>query len=193
MMEIAEYLLVRRLGSGAMGSVWLAHNSKLETNCAIKLIHPDGDFDAGQALQRLMREGLAIAKLSHPNVVAVRDIIPLPEKQSAALVMDYFDGRQLSSLVPPPGLALPFERVARILIQCAAGLDHAHERGIIHRDVKPLYILADESDFVVIVDFGIAKSQGHKSQLTTGLAIGTPHYMAPEQINMGAVDGRTDQ
>jgi serine/threonine protein kinase len=184
-----RYEITRLLGRGGMAVVFLAQDLVLERQVAIKLLPPDGSHDA-KVVQRFQQEAKTAAKLDHPN------IIPIYRVESEAglnyFVMKYVNGSSLEQRVEQG--PLPVDLARRVLHDAALALGHAHQRGIVHRDVKPANIMLESDGRVVLTDFGISKALDSGSALTgTGNIIGTPHYMAPEQAKGGAVDGRVDQ
>ncbi|NUQ12712.1 MAG: serine/threonine protein kinase, partial [Gemmatimonadaceae bacterium] len=191
-----KYEVVRELGSGGMGVVYLANQAAIERRCALKMLRPDAVADP-DALARFHREARAASRISHPNVVGVFDF-GQAEDGSAYLAMEYVDGVTLAEVLRAG--PLPPRRAARIAWQVANGLAVAHELGIVHRDLKPGNIMLTTyrswTDFVKVVDFGIAKPVGSAATSTvtsTGLRVGTPAYMSPEQWIDGDVDPRSDQ
>src|SRR5262245_5354870 len=180
---LGRYSLMERLGEGGMAVVYKAHDTRLERNVAIKIIRsgafPADDLD--QVLKRFEREAKALAKLSHPNIVKVHDYGE--HDGSPYLVMEYLPGGTLKKILAKP---VPWQIALRLLIPVARGVEYAHQRGIVHRDIKPANILITESGDPMLSDFGIAKLfEGEQTtNLTgTGMAIGTPEHMAPEQWN----------
>jgi len=190
--QIGRIQIEREIGHGGMGVVYKGYDSFLQRAVAVKSVLASTSTSAQSAnlLKRLEVEARAAARLSHPNIVAVHDIIPAAD--SFYVVMEFVEGQNLDAYAPEGcHPALPF--VANVIRQCAAGLDHAHSRGVIHRDIKPSNILLDSSGSVKIADFGIAKLLDSTGELTQGHAIGTMSYMSPEQLTGQAVDGRADQ
>ncbi len=193
---IAErYRILQLLGRGGMGVVYRVEHVHIGKFMAMKLLSGELASDPG-TLKRFQREAQAVSKLSHPNTVQIFDFGE--SAHLAYLVMEYLPGHNLATVIQREG-ALPFARVAKIGAQIAASVDEAHRRGIIHRDIKPENVMvldtAEQSDFVKVLDFGIAKlrdldESGPATQ--RGNLIGTPAYMAPEQIRGDPVDGRAD-
>jgi eukaryotic-like serine/threonine-protein kinase len=173
-----------------MGTVYRGERLKLGRPVAIKFLHPRLAREP-QVVRRFEVEATAMSRLSHPNCVAVMDfgVDELPY-----LVMDLVQGTPLRVVLEQG--RLPMNRALRIARQILAALVHAHAQGIIHRDIKPENILLEQTsgleDHVRILDFGLAKLVGNDLQLTVGMAVGTPNYMAPEQLREGAVDERVD-
>ncbi len=185
-----KYRIERLLGKGGMGAVFLAHDLTLEREVAIKVLPPDVAQD-DQVVRRFQQEAKIAAKLDHPN------IIPIYRVESEAglnyFVMKYIVGTSLEDLLEKNApLAVP--EIQRILWEAACALGHAHQRGVVHRDVKPANIMFDHDGRVMLTDFGISKAlQAATGFTATGMIIGTPHYMAPEQAKGQTVDGRADQ
>ncbi len=177
-----------------MGIVYLAKDPLIGRLVALKTIRVSSGVDEEEARefqQRFVREAQAAGILSHPAIVTVHDIGQDPESGSSFIAMEYVEGKNLKELLNQ-GRKLTFEEVADIVAQIAEALDYAHSKGIIHRDVKPANIIICENGQAKIMDFGIAKIASSANLTTTGQFLGTPNYMAPEQIRGAAVDGRTD-
>ncbi|HEY5941111.1 MAG TPA: protein kinase [Gemmatimonadales bacterium] len=184
-----RYEITRLLGRGGMAVVFLAEDLSLERQVAIKVLPPELSHDT-KLVPRFQQEAKTAAKLDHPN------IIPIYRVESEAgldyFVMKYVAGRSLEQVLEDG--PLPIELARRVLREAALALGHAHQRRIVHRDVKPANIMLDSDGRVVLTDFGISKAVQSASQLTgTGTIIGTPHYMSPEQAKGLEVDGRADQ
>jgi serine/threonine protein kinase len=189
--QIGRYKIVRELGRGAMGVVYLATDPTIGRSVAIKTIRL-GDVNAeerSRLRERLFREARSAGVLSHPGIVTIYDM----ESQDdvAFIAMEYVNGPTLDQILT--GQPLPPERLFSILGQVAVALDYAHQRGIVHRDIKPANIMITEDGSAKIADFGIAKINTNEQLTMTGSIVGTPHYMAPEQVQGLAVDGRADQ
>lgn len=175
---LGRYHLLEPLGEGGMAAVYRAHDTRLEREVAIKVIRTDFDRDPA-FLKRFEREARALAQLTHPHIVHVLDAGE--QDGTPYVVMDYVAGGTLKALTGRP---LPAAEAARLVVPIARALDHAHRQGIVHRDVKPANILLTPDGRPMLSDFGIAKvlSGPALTQLTgTGIGIGTPDYMAPEQ------------
>jgi len=184
-----RYEITRLLGRGGMAVVFLAEDLALERQVAIKVLPPEMSHDT-KLIPRFHQEAKTAAKLDHPN------IIPIYRVESEAglvyFVMKYVTGRSLEQLLEDG--PLPIDLARRVLREAALALGHAHQRRIVHRDVKPANIMMEADGRVMLTDFGISKAVQSASQLTgTGTIIGTPHYMAPEQAKGLEVDGRADQ
>jgi serine/threonine-protein kinase PpkA len=186
-MHIPGYRIERELGHGGMAIVYLALQESLHRHVALKVIKPILTTDEEFA-QRFLREGRIIAQLSDPHIVTVYDIAT--HDNTYYLSMEYLSGGTLQQRIRE---GLPLEEARAIARAIASALNYAHRRGIIHRDIKPQNILFRENGAPVLTDFGIAKTLGSTTVMTrTGLSLGTPRYMSPEQIRGQQVDARAD-
>jgi eukaryotic-like serine/threonine-protein kinase len=183
-----RYTVVRRLGSGGMANVYLARHVALDRPIVIKVLHTHLAREA-EMVERFRREAEAACQLVHPNICGIVDYGALGE--SIYLVMPFLSGGSLADLLARDRV-IPHARSAGIAAQIACALDYAHRRGIVHRDVKPDNVLFDEDGHAFITDFGIATAKFHARLTGTGRAMGTPHYMSPEQAMGKLVDGRSD-
>ena len=195
LLKLGRYEVVRELGKGAMGIVYLAKDPLIGRLVALKTIrvgaHADDD-ETKEFQQRFIREAQAAGILNHPAIVTVHDIGRTKQTDTSFIAMEYVEGQNLKEVLSQ-GRALSFEQIADIVAQVAEALDFAHAKGIVHRDVKPANIILIEGNRAKITDFGIAKiASGAANLTTTGQFLGTPNYMAPEQIKGAPVDGRTD-
>ena len=193
---IAErYLVLSKLGEGGMGRVYLAEHVKMGRKSAVKVMNPGAVNDA-DAISRFNREAANASRISHQHVAQVYDFGETSDGL-IYLAMEFVEGEALTDVLSRDG-ALPPERAGEIVRQTAEALSVAHDMGIVHRDLKPDNIMLakfrDGSDCVKVVDFGIAKAAGVEAQKVTktGLVIGTPEYMSPEQIAGDPLDGRSD-
>jgi serine/threonine-protein kinase len=193
--ELGQYRLVRRLGAGAMGEVYLAEHSLLRRPCAVKLIRPvPGDDE--KRVARFEREVQATAALTHPNAVQVYDY-GRAEDGTFYYAMEYLPGLDLDRLVERHG-PLPPGRAIHLLRQVCGALREAHAAGLIHRDVKPGNVIVCERggrpDVVKLLDFGLVRAVEPDGQKLTqdGAIAGTPAYMSPEQAEGAVLDGRSD-
>ena len=187
----AQYEILRELGRGGTAVVYLARERATGADVAIKLIHARYAQDA-DTVARFAREAEFVTRLNHPNVVPLHAVLDLGEA-GTALVMAHVAGRTLKQAIFDDG-PFPPERAERIMRDVVAALGATHALGIVHRDVKPENIFVDESGRALLADFGVARSMSNEThQLTMhGVAIGTPTYMAPEQIDGVELDGRGD-
>ena len=183
-----RYEIIRQLGRGGMAIVFLAKDNRLERLVALKLLPQELSFDENFAL-RFLREAKISANLSHPNIIQIHDVDS--KGGFSYYTMSYIEGVSLAQIILQSG-ALNAKVTARLGIQVCFALQHAHERGVVHRDIKPENILINKKRQPIVVDFGIAKAI-HDTRLSqTGMFIGTPHYMSPEQIKGEDLDGRSD-
>lgn len=188
-----RYRVVRKLGEGGMGSVWLAIDTTLDLPVAIKMLPAILSQDH-QAIDRLKSEAKACMRLSHPHIVPTRAYQVC--SQGAFILMDYIDGKNLAEDLANIR-ALPasqyWELILAILESVASAVDYAHIRGILHGDIKPSNILLDRSRTAFVCDFGIAREINEAVTRITGIGgRGTPLYMAPEQVNGEGTDMRQD-
>ena len=190
-----RYCVLRKLGEGGMGQVYLAEHVKMGRKSALKVLHPGMVSDV-DAISRFNREAANASHINHPNVAAVYDFGETADGL-IYLAMEFVDGPSLAKLIAEHG-AVPPARTAEIIRQAADALAAAHDMGIVHRDLKPDNVMLartrDGGDLVKVVDFGIAKAAGNTAQNVTrsGLVIGTPAYMSPEQLAGDTLDGRSD-
>ncbi|SDG79503.1 Serine/threonine protein kinase [Lentzea fradiae] len=176
---------VRQLGSGGFGTVWLAVDEQLDRTVAVKLAHaPDNETEA-----RMLREARALAAVRHPNCVRVFDIVQDPD--GLALVMEYIEGASLSETVIKNGL-IDDKLAARLWLNMADALAAAHDRGVLHRDVKPSNVIVDNQGTAHLIDFGIARSKGDSTLTATGMMVGTPDFLAPETARGEAASPASD-
>jgi serine/threonine-protein kinase len=185
-----RYRIERLLGKGGMGAVFLAHDLTLERDVAIKVLPPDVAQD-DQIVRRFQQEAKTSAKLDHPNIIPIYRV----ESEGGLnyFVMKYVAGASLEDLLEQKQ-PLPVPEIQRIMWEAACALGHAHQRGVVHRDVKPANIMFDHDGRAMLTDFGISKAlQAATGFTATGMIIGTPHYMAPEQAKGQTVDGRADE
>ena len=187
--RLGNYDIVEEIGRGGMAVVYRAYQRSLNRHVAIKVLAPQLSFDQ-QFVERFQREARAAAKLQHPSIVVIHDVAH--QQGIYFLVMELLEGRTLKQLIEQKGSLSP-ERAARIAEQVASALDYARQHGFVHRDVKPANIFVGKDDRTTLTDFGIAKAASETQHLTrTGMLIGTPEYMSPEQAEGGQVDYRTD-
>lgn len=193
-----RYEVLSLLGEGAMGQVYLARHRELGRNEAIKVLRPHVAQDE-RFVARFRREARATNRLHHPNIVAMHDFGRLPDGRFY-LSMEYANGESLAALMRDGG-TLPFVRALRIMAQLAAALEHAHSRGVLHRDLKPPNLMLTQhrgkDDVLKVLDFGVSKiiSADYNESIMVsqdGIVFGTPLYMAPEQFYKHPDDPRSD-
>src|SRR5919109_2552524 len=183
-----RYRLDEKIGSGGMSSVYRAFDPTLERWVAIKLMHRDISTDPDQ-LERFRREARAVARLNHPHVVTVIDA---GEDDGAPyIVFEYVEGETLKDRIRRMG-RLPIPEAVAYAIEIARGLQAAHDRRIVHRDVKPQNVLIDEEGTAKVTDFGIARSLTEEGLTADGRVLGTTDYVSPEQALGNPVSGQTD-
>src|SRR2546422_286210 len=183
-----EYEILEELGRGGMAIVFKAREKQLERDVAIKVLPFSLAFDK-EFVERFQREARTSAKLEHPSIIPIYRV----GKSGRVIyfVMKFLRGKPLSSVLAARG-TLPPPEIRQILVQVARALAYAHKSGIVHRDIKPDNIMFDEHGLAVVTDFGIAKAASGGKLTGTGMSIGTPHYMSPEQARAQALDGRSD-
>jgi eukaryotic-like serine/threonine-protein kinase len=193
-----RYHVLKKLGEGGMGQVYLAEHVKMGRKSAIKVMNPALVHDA-DAVARFNREAANASRITHPNVCAIYDFGETPEGL-IYLAMEFVEGEPLTDLMTRDG-ALPVRRAVSIFVQVADALQAAHDLGIVHRDLKPDNIMLtrgrEGAAVVKVVDFGIAKAVGgggddSQKVTKTGLVVGTPEFMSPEQLSGDRLDGRSD-
>src|SRR5262245_51959170 len=180
--QIGRYQIMGELGRGAMGVVFRALDPSIGREVAIKTIRLTEFTNAeqrGKQRERLLREARSAGILSHPSIVTIYDIAE--QDETAYIAMEFVAGSTLEHLLSLKEPIAP-DLIFSILRQTAAALDYAHYKGIIHRDIKPANIIVNEAGVVKITDFGIAKISAADQLTQTGLIVGTPNYMAPEQV-----------
>ena len=189
--RIGRYEILKPLGRGAMGVVYLARDPLIDRKVALKTLRVDlDDGNETEFRERFLREARAAGRISHPGIVTVHDVGEDPESGLLFLAMEYIEGQDLRQLVSAGHRFRPSE-AARIAADVARALDYAHSMGVVHRDIKPANIILTRDGTPKITDFGIARVEA--SNLTVeGQFIGTPNFMAPEQITGKPVDGRAD-
>jgi serine/threonine protein kinase len=184
----ARYRVHRRLGTGGMAQVYAATHAVLGRPVVIKVLLAHLARDA-EMRERFRREAEAASQLCHPHICGIVDYGEVDD--SVYLVMPFLAGGSLADVLVRDK-TVPSERAAAVTAQVATALDYAHRRGIVHRDVNPDNVLFDEDGHALLTDFGIATARFHSRLTATGRAMGTPHYMSPEQAMGKLVDGRSD-
>ena len=185
-----RYRIDRLIGRGGMGAVYLAHDEVLDELVALKVVSSLHCHDPAESADRFRREASAARRVMSPNVIRIHD---LGQTRSGLLYisMEHFAGRTLSDVLKTRG-PLPLSELRDIVGQVCDGLGAAHDAGVVHRDLKPQNILVGERRAVKIIDFGLAKSTFLRGMTATGLIMGTPHYMSPEQIKGDDVGAASD-
>ena len=183
-----EYEIFRELGRGGMAIVFHGRDRQLDRDVAVKVLPFSLAFDK-EFVERFQREARTAAKLEHPNIIPIYRV----GKAGRVIyfVMKFLSGKSLADLIEQRG-QLPPPMIRRILTETAGALGYAHKHGIVHRDIKPDNILFDDTDRPMVTDFGIAKAATGTRLTGTGMAIGTPHFMSPEQARAQKLDGRSD-
>jgi serine/threonine protein kinase len=187
-----RYEILAELGEGSFGTVYKANDTALNRIVAVKSVRLDNSSDPAlreEMNKRFLREAQVAAQLNHPNIVTIHDIISTPS--TSLIVMEFVEGVSLRSVLETKR-RLPLSEALGILSQVAEALDYAHERKVIHRDVKPANIMIIPPHEVRVTDFGIAKTESSGDLTLGGTILGTPDYMSPEQARAVPVDGRSD-
>lgn len=193
---LGRYQIQERLGAGGMARVYKAWDTNLDRLVAIKILH-EHLADDPTFKERFEREAKFVAGFNHPNIVQVYDFdsVERDGQRLYYMVMSYVPGKSLATILEEAAERqerLPHKRVLEIMLNLTSALGYAHERGMVHRDVKPSNVMMDEHDQAVLTDFGIARLVLHSNLTQEGIAVGTPAYMSPEQVAGGAVDARSD-
>ena len=182
-----RYKILDHLGTGGMATVWLGYDTILDRQVAIKTFKIDANDE--DAVKRFNREAKAVTSLSHPNIVSIYDVEN--EGEFYYLILEYVEGMTLKDyMVKNP--RIPIETIVYIAKQIAAGLSHAHQNGIIHRDIKPQNILMNENLTCKITDFGIARAYGDTTLTQTNQMLGTVYYLSPEQARGNVATAQSD-
>jgi serine/threonine protein kinase len=184
----AEYEIIEELGRGGMAMVYRARDRHLEREVAIKVLPFSLAFDS-EFVERFQREARTAAQLEHPNIISIYRVGRAG--RVIYFVMKYLRGGSVATVLAERRKLTPPE-IRRLLIEAGSALGYAAQRGIVHRDIKPDNIMFDEFGMCVLTDFGIAKAASGQRLTGTGMSIGTPHYMSPEQARAQSIDGRSD-
>jgi serine/threonine protein kinase/Tfp pilus assembly protein PilF len=196
--SISRYRIVSKIASGGMGSVYLAQDTKLERSIALKVLPPDVAADPG-VLARFRQEARAIAAVNHPNIVVIHSVEEVGDTNF--ITMELIEGRTLSDVMTDQVIDLPF--FFDIAVPLTSALEAAHAQGVTHRDLKPANIMITHTGKVKVLDFGLAKMVRAESEdpveeartetlIVENLILGTPNYMAPEQVRSDPADNRSD-
>ena len=189
---LGRYQIEKELGKGAMGVVYLGRDPKINRVVAIKTMALSQEFEADELVEvkeRFFREAETAGRLNHQNIVTMYDAGE--EHDLAYIAMEFLKGKDLAPFTKPDNL-MPFDKVESIVARVADALSYAHENNVVHRDIKPANIMYEpESDQVKVTDFGIARITD-SSKTKTGMVLGTPSYMSPEQLSGKKIDGRSD-
>ena len=184
-----RYEVVRRVGVGGMADVYLAEDTKMGRQVALKILHPQYAGDES-FVERFRREALSAAKLQHPNIVQIYD--SGQQGDFNFIVMEYVEGRSLKDYLTQQGQQLEIAEASRIAREVLTALAYAHRAGLVHRDIKPGNILLSEDGKVQVTDFGIARAEAGSTMTQTGTILGTAYYLSPEQAQGLPLDGRSD-
>lgn len=189
-MQIGRYQILEELGRGAMGVVYRAHDPQIDRDIALKILRQDTASSA-EIIQRFLKEARAIGRLSHPNIVTVYDV-GQDREDNIYIVEEFIKGQTLDRVMRENRLTL--NQKVEIGIRLAEAVHYAHDKGIIHRDIKPPNVLLNSEGQVKIMDFGIAHMEDPAAtqQTQAGMILGTPSYIAPELLSGEKVDGRAD-
>jgi eukaryotic-like serine/threonine-protein kinase len=185
--HIGKYRILDRIGRGGMGTVYRALDDTLNREVAIKVLN--AELNDPEIARRFRAEAIAIARLNHPGIATIYEL--LQHDGQWLMVMEFVRGETLEHMVERLGLLSP-QRAADLCMQALAALSHAHAMGVVHRDLKPGNLMITESGTIKIMDFGIARVTGSEHLTSAGFMMGTPAYMAPEQVLGEEIDARTD-
>ncbi len=185
--KIFQYRILEKLGSGGMGEVYLAEDTRLNRQVALKFlpVHLSSDKTLNT---RFINEARAAARLNHPNIITIHEVSEYDGRPF--FVMEYVESKPLTDIIGAGGL--PSDQAVDITLQICGGLKEAHKVGIIHRDIKPSNIIIDENRRCRILDFGLAAVQSEERLTKTGSLLGTIEYMSPEQVKGEEIDHRSD-
>jgi serine/threonine-protein kinase len=183
-----RYRIIEELGRGGMGTIYRAMDTKLEEEIALKLIRPEIALDS-QAIKRFHHELRMARRIVHKNIGRMYEL--MEDEGTHYITMEYISGEDLRHLIRRVG-PLPLPRTLAIAKQVCSGLSEAHRQGIVHRDIKPGNIMIDRNGDARILDFGISRSLRAEGMTLQGVAVGTPEYMSPEQIECVDIDCRSD-
>ncbi len=185
--NVGKYRVLDKIGRGGMGTVYRAHDETLDRDVAIKVLNPE--LNDPEVVQRFRAEAVTVARLNDPGIATIYEL--LQHDDQWLMVMEFVRGETLERLIDRAGALAP-ERAADLCTQALTALGHAHRMGVVHRDLKPANLMMTESGIIKIMDFGIARVAGTDHITNAGFMMGTPAYMAPEQVLGQEVDARTD-
>ncbi|MEZ7892565.1 MAG: protein kinase [Candidatus Wallbacteria bacterium] len=189
-MSNSKYKIVKKLGQGGMGTVYLGHDQILDRPVAIKVLSSELSSNS-EFTERFLTEARVCAKLNHPNIIKIFDFGKSPSTNQIYFVMEYIDGESLTNLIKFNKIETE-KKLITICIDVLNGLKCSHEQGILHRDIKPDNILLNKSGNPILMDFGIAKLIQNEGMTRTGETMGTPEYMSPEQVMGSELNCQTD-
>src|SRR6187455_976830 len=185
--NIGKYRVLDRVGRGGMGTVYNAMDETLHREVAIKVLN--AELNDPEVAKRFRAEAITVARLSHPGIATIYELFQ--HEGQWLMVMEFVRGETLEHMVERMGPISP-QRAAELSMQTLAALAHAHSMGVVHRDLKPANVMITENGAVKVMDFGIARVSGSEHLTNAGFMMGTPAYMAPEQVRGGEVDARAD-
>src|SRR5262245_41305898 len=185
--NIGKYRVLDRIGRGGMGTVYRAIDETLHREVAIKVLN--AELNDPSVARRFRAEAVTVARLNHPGIATVYELFQ--HEGQWLMVMEFVRGETLEGLVTRKG-PLPHAEAVDLCMQALAALAHAHSLGVVHRDLKPANIMFTESGAVKVMDFGIARVVGTEHLTSAGFMMGTPAYMAPEQVLGEDIDARAD-
>ena len=184
---LGKYRIIEKIDRGGMGVVYRGVDETLDRQVAIKAISPELVED--DLVRRFRAEAVTLAKVNHPNIATVYELFR--DDDRLLMVMELVNGQTFEQLIERDG-PMSIERASSLIEQILEALGHAHRAGIVHRDLKPVNLMLTDAGIVKVMDFGIARVSGTERMTSHGLMVGTPAYMAPEQVRGDDVDGRTD-
>ena len=185
--NVGKYKILDKIGRGGMGTVYRAVDETLHRDVAIKVLN--AELNDPEVAKRFRAEAITVARLSHPGIATIYELFEYEGEW--LMVMEFVRGETLESMVTRMG-PLSAQRAAELCMQTLAALAHAHSMGVVHRDLKPANVMITENGAVKVMDFGIARVSGSEHLTNAGFMMGTPAYMAPEQVRGGEVDARAD-
>src|SRR5678815_3643699 len=185
--NIGKYRVLDRIGRGGMGTVYRAIDETLHRDVAIKVLN--AELNDPEVAKRFRAEAITVARLSHPGIATIYELFQ--HEGQWLMVMEFVRGETLEHMVDRMG-PLSAQRAAELSMQTLAALAHAHSMGVVHRDLKPANLMITETGAIKIMDFGIARVTGTEHLTSAGFMMGTPAYMAPEQVMGREIDARAD-